>query len=227
MMTMLCNEFEQILEQQEYEGLPKSALAHVEECESCRGLTLDLNLIHDIGMELGAEGIAPPECIWVALRNQLEADGIIHDPRPATQIPRLGWWSAFQRPAVAGAFLSLILVAAATVTYRQDFSQMAVRPQLALQQATSPVPSADSVFQDEMLTVGDDTIPGFQGRDAAVADSIRRNLGIVDNFIAMCEKSVREQPDNEVAREYLYGAYQQKAELLATATSRSITGGLQ
>jgi hypothetical protein len=30
-----------------------------------------------------------------------------------------------------------------------------------------------------------------------------------------------------VAREYLYGAYQQKAELLATATSRSVTGGLQ
>ena len=57
--------------------------------------------------------------------------------------------------------------------------------------------------------------------------SIRRNLGIVDNFIAMCEKDVREQPDNEMAREYLYGAYEQKAELLATATSRSMTGGLQ
>jgi len=50
---------------------------------------------------------------------------------------------------------------------------------------------------------------------------------VVDHFIAMCENSVREQPDNEMAREYLYGAYEQKAELLATAMNRSVTGGLQ
>ena len=75
--------------------------------------------------------------------------------------------------------------------------------------------------------MGDESIPGLQRQDTAVTDSIRRNLQIVDNFIAICEKSVREQPDNELAREYLYGAYQQKAELLATATSYSLTGGLQ
>ena len=224
---MRCDQFEQILEQQEYEPLPEPALAHIEECEICRGLTLDLSAIHDIAMELGAEGIAPPEHIWAALRNQLEADGIIHDPQPVPQRARLGWWSAFQRPAVAGAFLSLILVAAATISYRQDSSQIAARPQLGLQQETPAVPSAESVFRDEVLTVGNDSIPGFQKQDAAVADSIRRNLGIVDNFIAMCENSVREQPDNEMAREYLYGAYEQKAELLATATNRSMTGGLQ
>ena len=102
-----------------------------------------------------------------------------------------------------------------------------MQPNLALNQETSTVPTAETVFKEEMLTVGDQSIPGFQARDAAVADSIRRNLGIVDNFIAMCEKSVREQPENEMAREYLYGAYEQKAELLATAMNRSTMGGLQ
>ena len=224
---MRCDQFERILEQQEYESLPKPALAHIDVCEACRGITLDLGAVRDVAMEMGAEGIAPPEHIWAALRNQLEADGIIHDPQPVPQRARLGWWSAFQRPAVAGAFLSLILVAAATISYRQDSSQIAARPQLALQQETPAVPSAESVFQEEVLTVGNDSIPGFQKQDAEVADSIRRNLGIVDNFIATFEKSVREQPDNEMAREYLYGAYEQKAELLATATNRSMTGGLQ
>ena len=224
---MQCDQFEQILEQQEYEALPKSALAHIEECEACRALTLDLNTIHDVAMELGAEGVTPPEYIWVGLRNQLEAEGIIHSLQPARQIAKPGWWSAFQRPAVAGAFLTLLLVAAATITYRQDFSQVAAHRQLALQQEPSAVPSAESIFQEEVRTVGSDSIPGFEKEDAAVADSIRRNLGIVDNFIVMCEKSVREQPDNEMAREYLYGAYQEKADLLATATSRTMTGGLQ
>jgi hypothetical protein len=226
---MRCDQFERILEQQEqeYESLPKLALAHIEECEACRGLTLDLGAIRDVAMELGAEGIAPPEHMWAALRSQLEADGIIHDPQPAPQRANLGWWIALQRPAVAGAFLVLILVAVATIGYKQNSSQMAGRPQPALHEETSAVPSAESVFQDEVLTMGNDSIPGFQRQDAAVTDSIRRNLGIVNNFIVMCKDSVRKQPDNEMAREYLYGAYQQKAELLAMATDRGMTGGLQ
>jgi hypothetical protein len=78
------------------------------------------------------------------------------------------------------------------------------------------------------LTVAnDDAIPGLQRQDTAVTSSIRRNMQIVDNFIVLCEKSVREQPDNQMAKEYLYGAYQQKAELLASAMNRSRTGGLQ
>ena len=44
---------------------------------------------------------------------------------------------------------------------------------------------------------------------------------MVDNLIVLCEKSVRENPDNPMAREYLYGAYQQKASLLAAAMDRS------
>jgi hypothetical protein len=96
-----------------------------------------------------------------------------------------------------------------------------------IEQEAQTVPSADSVFQAEQIAVNNVENPGFQARDAAVTASLRRNLSVVDNFIAMCEKSVREQPENEVAREYLYGAYQQKAELLATVTNRSTTGGLQ
>jgi hypothetical protein len=147
-------------------------------------------------------------------------------PRGASQ-PNAAWWAVFQRPAVAGAFLGLVLAAAATVGYLSNFAQTAVQTQLTPQQEISSVPSADSVFKEEVLTVGSDSIPGLQRQDTAVTDSIRRNLQIVDNLIAMCEKSVREQPDNQMAREYLYGAYQQKAELLATAMNRSMTGGLQ
>ncbi len=94
----------------------------------------DLGEIHDVAMELGAEGIAPPERIWISLRNQLEAEGMIRDPQAAREQVRHGWWSAFQRPALAGAFLALILVAATAITFRQDSSQMAMQPQLALQQ---------------------------------------------------------------------------------------------
>ena len=223
---MQCHQLEQVLEQQVDGPLPEAAVAHIDACEACRALTADLNAIHDAAIELGVEESAPPERVWVSLRNQLEAEGIIHEPRSAPRSMKQGWWFAFQRPALAGAFLSFVLVAASLISYRGNPTQMAMHPQFAFKQEISTVPSAESVFKEELLTVGNESTPGFQEQDAAVTDSIRRNLGIADNSIAMCEKSVREQPDNEMAREYLYGAYEQKAELLATAMDHSMTGGL-
>jgi hypothetical protein len=225
-MNIQCEQFEQLLEQQDDGGLPEPALAHLETCEVCRALSADFGAIHDMALALGAEGIAPPERVWISLRNQLEAERLILGPQAAPLSASHPWWAVFQRPAVAGAFLGLVLAAAATVSYWSNVPQTAVQSQVTLQQETSPVPSADSIFKEEVLTVGSDSIPGLRRQDTAVTDSFRRNLQIVDNFIAICEKSVREQPDNQMAREYLYGAYQQKAELLATATNRSMTGGL-
>src|SRR5579862_6425125 len=112
---MQCEQFEQILEQQDDGALSEAALAHVEGCESCRALSADFSAIRDAALDLGGEEIAPPERVWVSLRNQLEAEGLIHD---AEEIPqavdeaRGGWWSAFQRPALAGAFLGTVLVVA-------------------------------------------------------------------------------------------------------------------
>ena len=230
-MTMQCEQFERMLEEQEEGALPKPALAHLETCETCRALSADFAAIHEVALELGAEDVAPPERVWVALRNQLEAERLVHEPLADPQSTSHAdpvWWAVFQRPAVAGAFLGLVLAAASAVGYLSNAPQTAVRyAQLTTQQESSSVPSADSVFKEEVLTVGSDSIPGLQRQDTAVTDSIRRNLQIVDNFIAICEKNVREQPDNQMAREYLYGAYQQKAELLATAMNRSMTGGLQ
>jgi hypothetical protein len=227
MTNMQCDQFERILEEQDQGALPEPVLAHLESCEACRALSADFGAIRDLARELGADEVAPPERIWVSLRNQLEAEGLIHEPQPAQQFGSRAWWTAFQRPAIAGTFLAMLLVAAAVVSFEWSSPLSVAHTQLPSPQQASAVPSADSVFKEEMLTVGNDSMPGFRRQDTAVTDSIRRNLQIVDNFIAMCEKDVHEQPDNQLAREYLYGAYQQKAELLATATNRSLSGGPQ
>jgi hypothetical protein len=223
---MQCKQFEDILEQQDEGALPVAALAHLDVCGECRTLAADLEAIRKVATELDAETAAPPERVWVSLRNQLEMEGIIREPSFAAhgvERTETGWWNFLQRPAFAGSFLTIALAAAALLGYQSNSPQIGAQAQLFPAQETSIVPTAESVFKEEMLTVGN----GSQRQDAAVTDSIHRNLGIVDNFIAMCEKSVREQPDNALAREYLYGAYQQKAELLATATNRDTMGGLQ
>ena len=228
---MQCEQFEQALEQQEIDTLPKQALSHLETCPSCSALFADFSAIHSMASDLAADPVAPlSENVWIALRNQLEAEGLIRDPQmPLRSASQTGpaWWSFFQRPAMAGAFLGLVIAAAGTVSYLSNSHSSTSQSELTPVQETSSVPTANSVFKEEVLNVSDEAILGVQRQDTAVTDSIRRNLQIVDNFIAVCEKDVREQPDNQMAREYLYGAYQQKAELLATAMNRNMTGGLQ
>jgi hypothetical protein len=228
---MQCEQFEDALEQQEIDALPKQALAHLETCAACSALFADFGAIHSMASELAADPIAPlSENVWISLRNQLEAEGLIHDSQiPMRSAPQTGaaWWSFFQRPALAGAFLGIALAAAGAVSYLSNSQSSTAQSKLTPVQETSSVPTASSVFKEEVLHVNDEAILGVQRQDTAVTDSIRRNLQIVDNFIALCEKDVREQPDNQIAREYLYGAYQQKAELLATAMNRNMTGGLQ
>jgi len=50
--------------------------------------------------------------------------------------------------------------------------------------------------------------------------SFRQNLKQVDDFIADCERRVSAEPQDDLAREYLSNAYQQKAELLSAMMDR-------
>src|SRR5579863_5835906 len=132
-MNMQCEQFEQVLEQHEDGALPKSALAHMETCDACRALSEDFTAIHDTALELGAEGIAPPERVWIALRNRLEAERLIVEPQEEPNGPSEappGWWRGFQRPAIAGAFLGLVLVAGSAVSYVSNAPQTAVQSQV-------------------------------------------------------------------------------------------------
>jgi len=53
-----------------------------------------------------------------------------------------------------------------------------------------------------------------------VDSSFQQNLQQVDEFIADCERHLKAEPQDELAREYLSNAYQQKAELLSAMMDR-------
>jgi hypothetical protein len=50
--------------------------------------------------------------------------------------------------------------------------------------------------------------------NAAVDASLRKNLRTLNDFIAECQTRLKQNPDDQLIREYLNMAYQQKAELL-------------
>jgi hypothetical protein len=225
-----CIQFEKALEQSD-EPLSASAAAHLQDCVHCSVLWSDLETIRATAQEWGAEEPEPPARVWIALRAQLEAEGLIREPAVARRGSQAnwqanwqaswlaGWLSGGPRLAMAGAYLSLLLVGA--VLLRTDLPLPAVSRAGArvtlLSEATSAEAELGQTLDSDMKRV----MASLPEHNASLASSLQQNLGIVDNMIAVCEKSVREQPSDPIAREYLYGAYQQKAVLLATALDRS------
>jgi hypothetical protein len=223
MDTMQCQELEQVLDQRSAGTLTPEAAAHVEACANCRALVSDLDAIQEAAGRLGQEDLelAPPERLWVNLRAQLEAEGLIRESREDKERVTAGWfgvwWGGISRPALAGAYVALLLVAAVFVGLKSDFGPGASQQTAMLAAATASVNS-------ELKDVESGAMKGLPKGDPDLSATLRHNLEVVDNFIALCEKSVREEPKSELAREYLYGAYQQKAELLSAMMDRGVPG---
>lgn len=207
MASMTCRHFHEELERWMDGDRSAAAQAHVRNCTACSGLIADLKAIEVEAHSWSAPVIEPPERVWISLRNQLEAEGIVKTaPSAVAQPSASGWWSHLfnlaPRPVLAGAYLAglVALVTAGIVSTRP----------------TAPVLTAQNFPPTP-------NISSPRISNSAVSD-LNQSLAIVDKQIAMCEKSVSEEPDNEVAREFLYDAYQQKADLISEISERGELG---
>ncbi len=222
-MAMLCKDVEAVVEQEGLAPLPAAVSAHLSECRECRNFLADLTSIVDVARKMPSE-IEPPERIWISLRAQLESEGIIKEPVLAPPfepgVERASWWRGFgdlfRSRALATTTVGVLIAAAAVLQITND--NRVIEP-------SSPQPSVVALndFSATRATLNDQE-PVARGMILAstspVDASLRDNLQTVDDFIADCERRVKEEPQDDLAREYLANAYQQKAELLSTMMDR-------
>jgi hypothetical protein len=210
---MQCKEVEFVLEREGFMPVPESARAHLAGCSSCQGLVADLTEIVATAHLLPTE-VEPPARIWTSLRTQLENEGIIKAPRAA----RASWWQGFSElfptRALATVSVGLLIIAAMLVQ--------------APRRVSAPTATETrSVYGEVAVALNQDERGLLQAApavDSSLDLSLRQNLEIVDSFIADCEQRLKEQPGDDFAREYLSGAYQQKAELLSVMMERGGSG---
>lgn len=193
------------------EGLrPAEFQSHASSCPDCRSVADDFVAITVAARAMAEHDSEPPAHLWNSIRVQLESEGFIRQPRSpvvvASAKPWRGWF-ALPRPAMAGAFVAVLVVAGllarGPVTHRiNDYRWMR-----GTQNSTASLTA-------QLDTVEHATVASLRSAPLVQA-ALHKNLAIVDNYIALCEKSVRENPQSEMARDFLYDAYQQKADLLA------------
>jgi hypothetical protein len=222
MATMGCNEFLKQFDAWMEGERGAEARAHVRECANCRGLVADLDAIQQGATAWAAEEVDPPARVWISLRAQLEAEGLIRGDvvrKPADA--KRGWFAgifdAVPRPVLAGAYLAALIAVSVALT-GPSTRQFDENRWMSGTQDTTGALSA------RLDNAERDSVSAMAVSDPVVTASLHDNLAIVDNYITLCEKSVREDPENEIARDYLYEAYQQKADLLAQMTERGVSG---
>lgn len=181
------------------EGERSPALqAHLHGCTSCRSLITDLETIRSIAQEF-SEPEAPPR-VWAAIQAQIE-------PAEAASSWRRWFTLGWSRPVLATATLALLIAGAFVLGRDMRNANNDARWTAGTVAATQPIQTNLGNFELHAVSALPD--------NPVINASFHKNLQVVDNYIKLCEKSVREDPQNELARDYLYGAYQQKADLLA------------
>jgi hypothetical protein len=223
MATITCRQFLAYLEPWMEGERPQDAQAHLRTCRNCSIVVSDLELIHTEARSWSTAEQDAPERVWNSLRAQLEQEGLIRETiqvredAAKAQAPRAGWFSSLfprlPRPVLAGAYLAALVAVAFALSGPVNKRVNEARWLKGTQISTSPL-SAQLNFAEQ------NSNSYVTRADPAVTASLHQNLALVDKYIALCEKSVNEEPQNEVARDYLYEAYQQKADLLTQMTER-------
>lgn len=208
-----CNAFREQLDQwMEGERAP-AAEAHIRSCADCTNLIADLDSIRDTASSLAADDPEPSARVWMALRAQLEDEGLIHAAPGSSETAKRWLQETFwvrPRPVLAGAYLVALIAVGFALSGSSSLRNDSDLWMSRTQRSTQPLSAS--------LATEEDTISLMASTNPAVTASLRRSLAVIDNNIALCEKSVREEPQNEFARDYLYEAYQQKADLIAQVT---------
>lgn len=218
---MQCKDLEAVVEQEGLAPLPKEVNSHLAECRECRNYIADLTSIVDVARKMPSE-ITPPDRIWISLRAQLEAEGIIREPVLVPAPEHTSWWQGFSElfrsRALATATVGMLILFAGFLQLRND-----IGADTNTQAPKPPVVIASGPFAATRIALNEQE-PVARGiilaSTSPVDNSLRDNLQKVDDFIADCEHRLNEAPQDDLAREYLSNAYQQKAELLSAMMDR-------
>ncbi len=217
MGTMGCNGFLDRLDAWMEGERPSDARAHVRDCPVCRSMAEDMETIRTTARSMARLTVEPPAHIWTSLAAQLEREGLIRDGRRGAKKSLRGWLdailTALPRPALAGAYLAA-LVAVGFVLSGPIHTRLNEHSWItSTENSTMPLDA-------QLDSAEEATVASLGNYNPAVKASLDQNLAIVNNYIVLCAKNVQEEPENEMARDYLFEAYQQKADLLAEMAER-------
>jgi hypothetical protein len=227
---MQCKEVAEVIEQEGFSPLPDAARGHVAGCAACSALIADFERIVELAHEIPAE-VEPPSRVWISLRARLEAEKIISEPDYVVQTQSAPWWQGFGQlirgRMLATAVVAVLVVAAGYFQIHQ--SPTGLTPTATTTEESRPLsagivaePFAETAttLDQEERNIAPVEPASLTAGTSQVDNALRENLVKLNAFIKECRKRLQEDPHDQMARDYLSAAYQQKAEILAAMMER-------
>jgi hypothetical protein len=193
-------------------------ISHSQDCPSCGALLADLQSIRQAARELPWE--EPSRATWANVRARLEAEGAFQE--------RLGgWrqilaWRPMQR-AIPLAVVAVALFVGAVLTLPSKLVQRWSGGDEAKNTPTvSQFASAALANEDGALArLVSELESNFRANETSMAPDLKatyeKSLVSLDGSIQECLDSLRYEPRNTLAHDYLLAAYTRKAEVLSSA----------
>jgi hypothetical protein len=217
---MQCHELDLVFEQQGFAPLSAEAREHLAQCSACKSFVADVTHLVAFAHELPSE-VEPPEHVWLSIQQELVREGTIREfSRGGHAESAAPWWQSlaelFRGRTLAIAGVGMVLVVAAMlVTQKPEVTVLQPHGDDYGSTVTVLSQQEHDLANMQLASTG-----ASVGETSAVDISLRQNLQQVDEFIADCERRVKDEPSDDLAREYLTNAYQQKAELLSAMMDR-------
>ena len=201
------------------EGEPRPyVVSHSHDCPSCGALLADLESIRVAALSLPQ--VEPSPVVWANVRATLEAEG-------AFDTPVSGWrqilaWRLFPHAIPLGVLAALVFLGS-VLTMPSGGVQHWDGPDVAgSSAAVAQIASALPAGEDGTLArVVSDLESNFRANEASMAPDLKatyeKSLVALDGSIKECLDSLRHEPGNTLAHDYLLTAYTRKAEVLSSA----------
>jgi len=193
------------------EGEERPALSsHARLCPFCYAILSDLEAIRSSCIDLATE--EPPRQLWSNIRASLIAEGIIRQRQAFWQRWLAAWspWIGLHNGvAVAALGFLMALGIGLLKAPRQHETGSTKGPNSDLSEvasAAAALGSMETSYQAQAASF-----------DPSMKETYQKSLDSLDGEIRECLDSIRQQPDNLLAREYLLAAYEQKATVLQSA----------
>jgi hypothetical protein len=208
---MTCAEFQRVLPQLD-ESSHLERDKHLQTCPVCALLVAELDAISQEARSL-AEDAEPNPRVWNSLQIALRREGLIRDSQPLT-VPQehvTRWRPVWLVP----------LAAAFAVAFGLLLNQRGgVEPQTARSSIAAP-PTVTAKLESDVMPADENALlNAVEQRAPAMRSAYESELKAVDAYIRDAELSARNNPNDEIAQQYLTNAYEQKALVYEMALDR-------
>lgn len=210
---MNCKEFQESLPSFIESGGNPQEEAHLRDCAVCADLVQDLTYIAEQARLLLPMRDPSPR-VWTNIEAALQREGMVRRKPARFQVRTLNpaRWST---PAWAGALAAVLLLVFSLIVFTQITGQSETQVADASRQTAPAQPQfADPDDQRLLQEIG--------AREPALRERYAENLRSVNAYIADAQKAVEADPGDDIARQHLMQAYEQKALLYDMAVSRSM-----